>query len=1144
MQALLGIMLHLAENSTSAVKLVYLWCIWKNIKSSPWATHPHSAPLQGAEDWEALGSCRMHVAERAAGPVPLSIPEMVQMTGQNYRRSLQEFSESPAMSRCRSLGSSLTGAPQSITEWLALWEKDPVEILLDLGFGTEEPDVCTKIPSRFLSGASVAKGINIRVFLEAQNQRMDIERPNLYERFRQLEVLDHVTSALSSLLTNVNTQQTKAQDAGGDETSVLDTVKCRPAVTRAKWRRIGQLLKRASRQTTLLKQGLLAPEEASLPSKKEQPHPCADVAERGRVQADLSACVTLGYVTQEQTPRDEGDSAYPTSHCSPAPPGKTWVSSQPVAKQPHLSPLCEVPAKDRARKEPPSLVAHTLKKVTDLNCKLPDSFEMEEIKSFEDETPCGNAPDITSAEVMVTRTSSCQSDSSGFMEEVPEPVALQNASLSGNINFISDIHMQETALSHRTVFPMLNQGFQQKPDDRIAKVFTTACESILTVPRSMKVCSDQGEETPLLLTEENGKYQAYNAEPQTFEQEMLCDMDKKEGKTGRKQLEKEECIKEHSPCFQGDTQDEGDPSSSKFNHYLYFSTEHKKVNVTSIELSDTNPAVISESKIRGEDEGENCLTEKDVGVACHPSANGGCTAHVKGPWQGMEVVSKDDTLLAVKEMKTRQKFCKMDGDSKITGCFPKTGLPETLQQGSAMQSGSSATSRCPLQVTWRHPSCLVERPGLSSSEGQESGSIGEMLGANKSEQGDAVQNGEMASAPLKSVTVQMSSGLEFTSRLKCTSQNAPVSESLGREDLVDFSGTFVHHSESGPLIRSDSGALKDGVKQTAEASSQTDIHAIKPRWPSLLHSPHSYLTKSASLDSMLCGKYRSHCWSEASGAAGVQGNHCCHCCCCHGHCPWTFPAGISHHHPVCCCSNHDCTELQLLKTLMLLQDAAMCNLAPCTLHEIEAMKTSCQRFQETLDEIEQHLTEQQVLFSSMMPDEEREEGRHLQLLRQAVRQEVAELELRLNDQACQVREGILTQLDQLLVEQSHLFSELGLSDWKGERKAQNKQVFPDAPVTAHPQSGSSEVGFQRALSKNTTATGSLPAPQQGTPPMQLPTRATPETNSAKPDPQKPSTSKKEIKGPPQAKMDFKAFLHNLKKSFQNSLGNDSAEGKD
>ncbi|XP_059675069.1 protein ITPRID1 [Gavia stellata] len=1072
---------------------------------------------------------------------------MVQMTVQSYRRSLQEFSESPVMSRCKSLGSahSLSGAPQSITEWLALWEKDPVEILLDLGFGTEEPDVCTKIPPRFLSGASVAKGINIRVFLEAQKQRMDIERPNLYERFRQLEVLDHVTSALSSLLTDVNTQQTKAQDAGGGETGLLNAAKSRPAVTRTKKRRIGQLLKRASQQTTLLKQGSLAPGEANLPGKKEQPRSCADIAENGRVQVGFSSCVTLGCLTQEQTPRDKPPdaSAYPMSQRPPTPSGKTWASSHLVAKQSHLSPACEVPAKDRPRKEPALLVAHTLKKVSDLNCKLPDSFEMEEIQSFEDETPCGNAPDTTSAELMVTRTSSCQSDSSGFMEELPEPVALQNASLSGKIKFISDIHNEETGLSHRTVFPTLNKDFQQKPDDCVAKVFITACKNILTVPRSTKACSDQGEETHLLLTAENGKYQAYNAEPQTFVQEMLCDMEKKEDKTGRKQLEKEECIKEYSPCFQADTQGEGDPNSSEFDHHLYFGTEHKKVNVTFIELSDINPAVISESKIRGEDEGERCLTEKDIGVACHESAHQGRTGRIKGPWWGVEVVSKDRTLLAVNEVTNGQKFCKIDGESKNTRCFPKMGLPETLQQGSAARSGSSATSRRSLQVSPRHPSCLAEGPGLSSSEGQETGSVGEMLGANKSEQGDTVQNSEMASAPLKSVTVQMSSGLEFTSRVKCTGQNAPVSESLAREDLVEFADTLVHHSESGPLIRSDPRASKDGVKQSSEASSQTDIDARKPRWPPLLHPPHSHLTKSASLDSMLCGKYRSRYWGEASGAGVGQGSVCCHCCCCHSCCPRTFPVGVSPHRPVGCCSNHACTQLQLLKTLMLLQDTATRHLAPCTLHEIEAMKSSCQHFQKKLDEIEQHLTEEQVLFSDAMPDEGREEGRHLQLLRRAIRQEVAELEFRLNDRACQVREGILMQLDQLLVEQSHLFSEIGLSEWKGERKAQNKQAFPDAADTAHPRSGCSEMVLRRAPSKTTTATGSLSALQSGAPPTQFPTRTTPELNSAESDPQELSTSKKEIKGPPQAETDFKAFLHNLKKSFQNSLGDD-AEGKD
>lgn len=151
-------------------------------------------------------------------------------------------------------------------------------------------------------------------------------------------------------------------------------------VTQAKRRRIGQLLKRASWQTTLLKQGSLAPGEANLPSRKEEPCSCADIAERATVQAGFSAHVTLGCLTQGQTPRGEGASAYPTSHCPPTPSGKAWASLHLAEEQPHLSPACEVPAKYRPRKEPPLLVAHMLRKVADLNCKLQDSFEMEKVR--------------------------------------------------------------------------------------------------------------------------------------------------------------------------------------------------------------------------------------------------------------------------------------------------------------------------------------------------------------------------------------------------------------------------------------------------------------------------------------------------------------------------------------------------------------------------------------------------------------------------------------------------------------------------------------------------------------------------------------------------------------------------------------------
>uniref|UniRef100_A0A8C3PVP0 ITPR interacting domain containing 1 n=1 Tax=Chrysolophus pictus TaxID=9089 RepID=A0A8C3PVP0_CHRPC len=1047
-----------------------------------------------SRDTEAL-ACNYSVILTAGSShtVSLSVPEMVQLTVQSYRRSLQEFSESPVMSRCNSLRSSHshTGGPQSITEWLSLCEKDPVEILLDLGFGTEEPDVCTKIPPRFLSGSSVAKGIDIRVFLEAQKQRMDIELPNLYGRFRQLEVLDHITSALSSLLTDVNTQQTKAQEPGGNVTGHLNAVKSRSVVTQAKRRRIGQLLRRASQQTALLNPGSLAPEEVSVPGTEEQPHLCVDIAERGANQAGFSAHVTLGW---EQTCRDRGSSAYPISQCPPALPGKTIASSHLVTKQLHLSSPCEVPAKDRPRKEPHLLLAQMLKKLAGLNCRPPDSFEMEEIQSFEDEIPCGNTPDTTS-KMMVTRTSSCQSDSSGFMEELPESLVLQNVSLSGKRSVFSDLYNQQTALSHTTEFPLLNQVFHQNQDDCVDEVFIRASESIETVSRPTKACRDQGEEISLLLTAENGEHQAWNAELQSFVQDRLCGME--EYKTERQHLEKEECPEENTP-FKGDTQDEGDPVSSKFHCQLYFSTGHKNMNAAVTELSDTNP----ESKLGGDDESERGLMENDSEVTCHRNAHRDCTECGEDLWWGVEMAVRNGVTLAANEVTNRQKFCKMGADATKIRCFSRRRIPETLCEGCAAPSCSS-------QVSHRPPLCRAGGPGLSSPNEQKIGGTREMLGTNKPELGDPVQNCEMTHTSLRSVTVQMPSGLEFTSGVKYTRLNVPCTESLAKDEHVDLSKVSAHCSEGASPIWSDPGASEDSVKQGTDIPSQTGENR-KTRQLPVLCPPHRHLTKSVSLDTMLSGKYKYrpyHC-SETSGMTGAQGSPCCHYCCCHGCCCclWTCPVAVSPHSPMGCCSNQAANKLQLLRTLTFLRENAMRNLPLCT-HEIELMKISCQHFHEKLDETERHLTEQQALFSNYMPEEGREESRNLQSLHQAIRQEMAELELCLNDRAYQVGEGILMQLDQLLVEQSHLFSELGLSDWKGERNAQNKQALPDA---AGARSGCSQRVPQRAASKNTTAAGSLSALQPEASLMLLPTRTVPEPNSSTQDLQEPSISKKEI----------------------------------
>lgn len=494
---------------------------------------------------------------------------------------------------------------------------------------------------------------------------------------------------------------------------------------------------------------------------------------------------------------------------------------------------------------------------------------------------------------------------------------LQNASLSREMNIFSDLYNQQTALSHATEFPLLNQDFQQNQGDCVGEVLITACESIVTVSRPTKACKDQGEEISLLLTAENGEHQACNAELQSFVQERLRGM--KEYKTERQHLEKEDCIEENTPSFKGDTQDEGDPVSLKFHCQFHFSTGHKNMNAAFTELSDTNPVFITESKLRDDDESERGLMEKDSEVTCHRNVHRDCTECGEERRWGVEVVVKNGALLAVNEETNRQNFRKMGADAKKIRCFSRRGLPETLCKGCANPSCSS-------QVSHRPPLCQTEGPGLSSPNDQQIGGTREMLGTNKPELGDPVQNCEMTRIPLRSVTVQMPSGLEFTSMVKCTTQNVPCTESLARDDHVDLSMVVAHCSEGASPIRSDPGASEDSVKQTTDTPSQTAENR-KTRQLPVLCPPHSHLTKSASLDTMLSGKYRPHRCSETSGMMGAQGNPCCHHCCCHGCCClWTCPVAVSPHSPMCCCSNQAANKLQLLRTLKFLQENTMRNL--------------------------------------------------------------------------------------------------------------------------------------------------------------------------------------------------------------------------
>lgn len=60
-----------------------------------------------------------------------------------------------------------------------LWNDDPETLFLELGFGCDESDLSVRIPARFISFQSQAKGMSLQVFLEAQRNRLDLENPDV-----------------------------------------------------------------------------------------------------------------------------------------------------------------------------------------------------------------------------------------------------------------------------------------------------------------------------------------------------------------------------------------------------------------------------------------------------------------------------------------------------------------------------------------------------------------------------------------------------------------------------------------------------------------------------------------------------------------------------------------------------------------------------------------------------------------------------------------------------------------------------------------------------------------------------------------------------------------------------------------------------
>ncbi|XP_019716637.1 uncharacterized protein tespa1 isoform X2 [Hippocampus comes] len=93
-----------------------------------------------------------------------------------------------------------------VSEVLQSRSEDAEEMLWQLGFGCDDPQLTVRIPPRFLSFPSQVRGINFRLFLESQVRRIREEDPSLCiaSRFRQVQALTAMANAFCSLYSHVS----------------------------------------------------------------------------------------------------------------------------------------------------------------------------------------------------------------------------------------------------------------------------------------------------------------------------------------------------------------------------------------------------------------------------------------------------------------------------------------------------------------------------------------------------------------------------------------------------------------------------------------------------------------------------------------------------------------------------------------------------------------------------------------------------------------------------------------------------------------------------------------------------------------------------------------------------------------------------
>ncbi|KAK2904754.1 hypothetical protein Q8A67_006553 [Cirrhinus molitorella] len=362
-------------------------------------------------------------------------------TAANGYEMAAEAKRSQFKQKGRSMNSTGSGKSSttvsSVSELLDLYEEDPEEVLYNLGFGREEPDIASKIPSRFFNSSSGAKGIDIKVYLGAQIQRMELENPNyaLTSRFRQTEVLATVANVFSEIYSHVSGRPMERIGSSDTETKPPSPLKRNNSALNAV-----KILKR-----NITKQNLLA--AAMEGAAKQASASDADNAEGTNSDVRAGLIDTEHKLQQKgfrkkdsslATVTEEAQQAISEASVNGDVPEPTLMNGDHSTEEPALDkdmPLSPVlvsisrasDESDFKELEPQETITSTPDKepssllpnphIAHLLSQPRDSFEMEELQSNEDEALPGPGGMSRAGSERFLRTTSQQSDSSGFAED-------------------------------------------------------------------------------------------------------------------------------------------------------------------------------------------------------------------------------------------------------------------------------------------------------------------------------------------------------------------------------------------------------------------------------------------------------------------------------------------------------------------------------------------------------------------------------------------------------------------------------------------------------------------------------------------------------------------------------------------------------